>query len=517
MQQQLTAEQPEYPQFDPSPKSDPHNYANFITQAQAKLQAFNPKYDKSIFEIKQEQKKEYPESEYVDPVAKVKQDPPTSLTALPNLQESVVDTKGLAIPGTAAEADATQQAALEELDKETNEKKLTELISQMRELEGKVKKLSGTESGDLLKQITNLQSYTDLKSIEKLSSLELNQDKLNELGKQHRELMRQYKAIVETIRDAAATVEKVKGTRSSELEANIKRLKEKMDRVRKYRQEGDQGEEEALETQRQLDEFRKQYQQKIDELKKSLREKDDEKVKEKLNQVKQELRRAEEDFSELKRYNDELETVKRNGEVLQGVIDKNYKIVDDYTSQIRDINIEEKLNGLRENSDEMESAIQKRIQEITEKEYNIPSEEQQRKKLKTCKNEYFVNIKTATINLIKITIDKLKREERNFNNDGIKKRIYTQISDSTTKDRDLDCYLFLNIVEFILFMINPPEYKKKNKELNYNNVNTGFFRDINKKIDKEAEKLKNVEMLIGFIDRKRHLRNIDENWLCEKI
>lgn len=506
---------PESKQTPLSSKSTDHNYARFITQAQAKLQEFNPKYDKSIFEIKQEQKKEYPESEYVDPVAKVKQDPPTSLTALPNLQESVVDTKGLAIPGTAATAEAAQKAAVEELDKETNEKKLTELISQMRELEEKVNKLSGTGSRDLLKQITNLQSYTDLKSIEKLSSLGLNQDKLNELGKQHRELMRQYDDLVKQIRGAAATVEKVQDTRSSELEAKIKVLKEKVDLVHKHRLDSHHEEEEALEIQKKNEERRQQYQQKIDELKKSLRENTDEKVEEKLNEVNEELRRAEEDFSELKRYINELNAVKKNGEVLQKVIQINYDIVNDYTSQIRKIDINRQLNGLRENSDDMERAIQTRIEEITQKAYNIPTEEEHREELKTCKNEYFVNIKAATVNLIKITIDKLKSTGKNFKNNDVKARIYDQISNSITKD--LDCYLFLNIVEFILFMINPPVYNKINKGLNYNNVNTGLFRDINKKIDKEAEKLKNVEMLIGFIERKRHLRNMDENWLCEKI
>ena len=67
-------------------------------------------------------------------------------------------------------------------------------------------------------------------------------------------------------------------------------------------------------------------------------------------------------------------------------------------------------------------------------------------------------------------------------------------------------------------MINPPEYKKKNKELNYNNVSTGFFsKNINKKITEQADKLKNMDMLFTFIKRKRHLRDIDEYWLCEKI
>ena len=67
-------------------------------------------------------------------------------------------------------------------------------------------------------------------------------------------------------------------------------------------------------------------------------------------------------------------------------------------------------------------------------------------------------------------------------------------------------------------MINPPEYTKKDKKLNYKNLKTSFYnKGINKIINKEAEKLENVQMLFGFIKRRRDLRDIDENWLCENI
>ena len=443
MQNPQNPQTPEIKQTTRSSKSTDHKYAQFITQAQGKLQAFNPKYDKSIFDIKRDRSSS--ERPTKSPVAEVK-GPGIGTSHIAGPADIFGRHKPLEMPDevAAAAAAAAQQAALEELNKEENERKLSALISQMRKLEDKVKAIDSPEKDNLQKQITNIQSITNLKSIEGLPRLGLNQETLNSLAKKHSELMGEYDKLVKKIRDAAAAAERRQDNQEGEINELMQR---KMARVRKHMEGSDHEEKEDLETQRQLDEFRKQYQQRIDELKESLKKKNDEKVKEKLNQVTQELEKAEKEFSELERYIEELAVVKRNGEVLQDVIDINYKIVNDYTRQIQDIDIEEKLNGLRENSDEMESAIQKRIQEINEKEYNIPrdAEQQQREKLKTCKNEYFVNIKKATVNLIKITIDKLKRDGINFKNNDIKKRIYIQIGKSTTKDRDLDCYLFLNI------------------------------------------------------------------------
>ena len=65
-------------------------------------------------------------------------------------------------------------------------------------------------------------------------------------------------------------------------------------------------------------------------------------------------------------------------------------------------------------------------------------------------------------------------------------------------------------------MINPPEYKKKDKKLHYKKKPFNK-KGINEIINKEAEKLENVKLLFQFIRRRRDLRDIDENWLCENI
>src|SRR6056300_555901 len=54
---------------DTSSKTRKHNYAEYIEKSLQDLIRLEPKYDKSIFDIKQEQDQVFPESSWRDPVA----------------------------------------------------------------------------------------------------------------------------------------------------------------------------------------------------------------------------------------------------------------------------------------------------------------------------------------------------------------------------------------------------------------------------------------------------------------
>lgn len=512
------------PKSEPNPegtssKTREHNYAEYIEKNLKDLIRLEPKYDKSIFEIKQEQEKEYSERESVDPVAEVEEpDIPRSPTAGP------ADIFGrpppLEIPEAVAAAEkakAAQQASLEEYEEEQYQNTLAQIIRSMEELALEAEKI---DASDIQKQIELINRLP----IENLPGLGYNEDTIVFLRQKYMELKEQYEAerkkMEESAKKAKSAQEELEEERENAIIKNLERVHNGLanavasagiDELERY----DIG---VLWGEGNTEVIVNAYQQRIDEFRKEIEKQKERMIQEKKDKAIKDLKEIEENFEKLKREVEELDVVKKNGEKIQEAIEKNYDNLLETRKKIEDINVQSKLDVLMEKSDEMEIAIRERVEQIEEKEYSIDGEEKLQEEIKKCNNEYFLNLRNATVNHIKLTIEKLKGKGiKNIKNEDIKARIYGQIKKGGNKSTDLNFYLFLSIVDFLLFMINPPEYKKKDKKLNYKNLKTSFYKDINEIINKEAEKLENVEMLFGFIKRRRDLRDIDENWLCENI
>ena len=505
--------QPNDPPPDLSPKSNPHNYAKFITQTQAKLQAFEPKYDKSIFEIPDNLR--YPTLETKDVVDDPPlEDPGARYEAVPDPNLPYLSSRPP--PGLDPDlAKKIQEIQKNFVQQEENERKLNELISQMKELEKKVEEMTGGKTEELQRKINDFKYKSTSRGIEDLDASGSDVNKLLEsLSEDYENIKDDIEGVLRKMKEAEKMAQDAQKEQEQEGDEKKRQINEKMAKVRKFMEDAGWGLSDE-----DISGVEQEYQKIIDIIRKKIQKEMIQNIQEKREELSKDLKKAEEELSKLERDVEVLNVAKENGRKLQEAIKSNNDIVSKSINDISDITIGEKLDQLRKASDEMDSLIKERIKEITIAEYGLEEEEQLHKKMKECKNEYFVNLKNQTVKHIKITIDELiKSRKKNFNNDDIKERIYDQIRNSESGSTDLNCYIFLNIVEFILFMINPPEYKKKNKELNYNNVSTGFFsKNINKKITEQADKLKNMDMLFTFIKRKRHLRDIDEYWLCEKI
>ena len=511
--------EPQDEKIDPSPKSDPHNYARFITQAQVKLQAFKPKYDKSIFEIADKppvadahhpQTNPLPGDESSQDKVGVSRQPPQQQDQLP-VPVGKPGERGSVAEKGAARAAKDQQAYLEELNKELNkeenERKLNELISQMKELEEKVEKMTGGKTEELQRKIIDFKSTSrDIEDLDAEGS-DVNQ-LLESLTEDYENIKDDIEGVLRKMNEAKKMAQDEQQKQEKQMDDRERKINEDLANVRRFLRRGED-----------ISGVEQEYKKIIDIIRKKIQEEMIQNIQGKREELSKDLKKAKEELSKLERDVEVLNVAKENGRKLQEAIKSNNDIVSKSINDISDITVGEKLDQLRKASDEMNSLIKERIKEITIEGYRLEKEKELQTKMKECKNEYFVNLKNQTVKHIKITIDELiKSGRKNFNNDDIKERIYDQIRNSESGSTDLNCYIFLNIVEFILFMINPPEYKKKNKELNYNNVNTGFFsKNIYTKITEQADKLKNMDMLFTFIKRKRHLRDIDEYWLCEKI
>ena len=387
----------------------------------------------------------------------------------------------------------------------------------MEKLARDAEEIDGSEIQKQIEIITTI-------DIEKLPEIGLDEDKIENLRQTHLELMEQYEAQVKKIEESA---EKAKSAQEELEDKRKKGIKENLEKIHNglanavasagiekgsYDIAGlwEEGKTEVIVN---------ALQQRIDEFKREIEKEKERMIQEKKDKANENLKNIQENFEKLKRKVEELNVVKENGKKIQEAIEKNYEKLLETRKKIEDINVQSKLDELMEKSDEIERAIKERVEQIEKKEYRIDEEKEVQEAIKECNNEYFLNLRNATVNHIKLTIDKLKGENiKNIKNEDIKARIYGQIKKGEKNSTDVDFYLFLNIVDFLLFMINPPEYTKKDKKLNYKNLKTSFYnKGINKIINKEAEKLENVQMLFGFIKRRRDLRDIDENWLCENI
>jgi len=516
------SENPSPPESKPIPdtssKTRKHNYAEYIDKSLQYLKRLEPKYDKSIFDIKQEQDQVYSELKSVDYVAEVNPPIPESPTAGPSdifgrdklIINEAVDAEAAAV------AKAAQQEFLKELKQEQYQQKLTEIISSMKNLAVEAEKIDGSE---IQKQITNIQSITNLKSIENLPGLGYNEHTIEFLRQKYMELMKQYEAQVKKIEESTRNVEAEQERREEERNESIKNILEKLHNLlaNAAASKGGSYNIAVLWEGDDTADIVGPLRERINAIKAAIEADKERMIKEQKDKADEDLKNIEENFQKLRREVEELNVVKENGKKIQEAIEKNYENLSETKKKIIDINVKPKLDELMEKSDEMERAIKKRIEQIEEDEYSIDEEKKVQKAIKECNNEYFLNLRNATVNHIKLTIEKLKGEGiKNIKNEHIKAKIYGKIKNGRNKSTDF--YLFLNIVDFLLFMINPPEYKKKDKKLNYKNLKTSFYnKGINKIINKEAEKLENVQMLFGFIERRRYLRDIDENWLCENI
>lgn len=508
------------PKQDTSSKTRKHKYAQYIEESLQDLIRLEPKYDKSIFEIKQEQV--FSESPFRDPVDEVKEPGPPESPTTGDRQKDFepVKTGSLSPVGAAEAAKATQEKFLKEYEEEQYQQSLAEIISSMEKLARDAEEIDGSE---IQKQI-ELIGTISIESIEDLPGLGYNEGTIESLRKTYMELMEQYKAKVKEIEESAQKVEDEQQRRvedrNKSIEDNLKKIDNGLANAVASAGINEKGPYDiaGLWEKGNTEVIVNALQQRIDEFKREIEKDKERMIQEKKDKAIEDLKNIEENFEKLKRKVEELNVVKENGKKIQEAIENNYVNLLETRNKIEGINVQSKLDVLMEKSYEMERAIRERVKQIEEKEYSIAGEEKEQKAMEKCNNEYFLNLKNATVKHIKLTIDKLKGEGiKNIKNEDIKARIYEKIKDRPINDQPINFYLFLNIVEFILFMINPPEYKKKDKKLNYKNVNTVFFKDINKIIDKEAEKLENVKMVFGFIKRRRHLRDIDENWLCENI
>ena len=505
-----------------SRRYDGYRYTTIFNTLES-LKNLKPKYDKSIFEIKQEQEQVFSESPFRDPVAEVKGlGPPESPTAVDRQEDfEPVKTGSLSPVGAKEKAKAAQQASLKEYQEKQYQEKLTEIISRMEALAAEAEKI---DASDIQKQI-ELIGKISIDSIEDLPGLGYNEDTILFLSQKYMKLMEQYeyqvKKMEESAEKAKSAQEELKEERENDIIENMKKVHNGLanaaasagiDDLEPY-------DIAVLWEKGNTEVIVNALQQRIDEFKREIEKEKERMIKEKKDKVIEDLKNIEENFEKLRRKVEELNVVKENGKKIQEAIENNYDNLLQTRKKIEDINVQSKLDELMEKSDEMEKAIRERVKQIEEEEYSIDGEEKEQKAMKECNNEYFLNLKNATVNHIKLTIDKLKGEGiKNIKNEDIKARIYGIIKNRTNKDNstDLNFYLFLNIVDFLLFMINPPEYKKKDKKLHYKKKPFNK-KGINEIINKEAEKLENVKLLFQFIRRRRDLRDIDENWLCENI
>ena len=511
---------------DTSSKTRKHSYAEYIEQSLQDLKRLEPKYDKSIFEIPNKplaaDDDQFPSLETnpgdvvmspedVGVSTQSRQQDLSAVRVAPQEGEQFGPYRG------AEAAKADQQAALKEYQEKQYQNTLDEIIRSMEELALEAEKIDGSEIQEKIKMISTI-------DIENLPRLGYNEETILFLRQKHRELMEQYEYQVKKMEESA---EKAKSAQEELEEERENAIIKNMEEVHKAlaNAAASAGIEKGsydiagLWGEGNTEVIVNAIQQGIDEFKREIEKDKEIMIQEKRDEVIQALKDIEENFEKLKRKVEELNVVKENGKKIQEAIEKNYEKLLETEKKIEDINVQSKLDELMEKSDEIERAIKERVEQIEKKEYSIDGEEKEQKAMKECNNEYFLNLKNATVNHIKLTIDKLKGEGiKNIKNEDIKARIYGIIKNRTNKDNstDLNFYLFLNIVDFLLFMINPPEYKKKDKKLHYKKKPFNK-KGINEIINKEAEKLENVKLLFQFIRRRRDLRDIDENWLCENI